>query len=374
MCRWNAFRPAAPVDELLFRTEHGLIDQSLHSRMGAETTNGDGFGVGWYGAGEDPARYRSVAPPGATTNLRELAAHVESPLFLAHIRATTGSRCSRPTATPSATGVAVRPQRRHRRLPRMRRDLLLAVDPALFDGIAGLDRLRAAVLPRADLRPRAGPARRGRARGRARRGDRARARGREPGADDARLQRRRAAVGGALLVRAQLAHAVRLRGRDALRRLHPDNPRCSARDEDRVVVSEPLADLPGAWIEVPESTALIVQPGPTSNSRSSRATSRPATDGAPAGSRRRAERAGRSPAPPCPRCAAACPAERARPRSRARCARAARRGRAPRGRRRRRPPRSGRGSRRRCPGARRSARSGARRPRPPEQHVLDLDG
>jgi glutamine amidotransferase len=32
--------------------------------------------------------------------------------------------------------------------------------------------------------------------------------------------------------------------------------------EDRVVVSEPVSDLPGAWREVPESTALIIQPGP----------------------------------------------------------------------------------------------------------------
>jgi predicted glutamine amidotransferase len=44
MCRWNAYiGEPLMLDELLFRTEHGLIDQSLHSRMGAETTNGDGF-------------------------------------------------------------------------------------------------------------------------------------------------------------------------------------------------------------------------------------------------------------------------------------------------------------------------------------------
>jgi hypothetical protein len=30
---------------------------------------------------------------------------------------------------------------------------------------------------------------------------------------------------------------------------------------DRVVVSEPLADLPGAWLVVPESTALVVANG-----------------------------------------------------------------------------------------------------------------
>jgi predicted glutamine amidotransferase len=30
--------------------------------MGAEPTNGDGFGLGWYGTGVGPAVYRSVAP------------------------------------------------------------------------------------------------------------------------------------------------------------------------------------------------------------------------------------------------------------------------------------------------------------------------
>ena len=33
-------------------------------------------------------------------------------------------------------------------------------------------------------------------------------------------------------------------------------------DEARVVVSEPLIDLPGLWHEVPPSTALVVQDGP----------------------------------------------------------------------------------------------------------------
>jgi predicted glutamine amidotransferase len=47
-----------------------------------------------------------------------------------------------------------------------------------------------------------------------------------------------------------------------LQALDPDNPRFPQMgDEDRIVVSEPLSDLPGAWLEVPEATALIVQPG-----------------------------------------------------------------------------------------------------------------
>src|SRR5256885_16941569 len=52
MCRWLAYS-GTPIllEELLYNREHSLIDQSLHSRMGVETTNGDGSGVGWYGVG-----------------------------------------------------------------------------------------------------------------------------------------------------------------------------------------------------------------------------------------------------------------------------------------------------------------------------------
>jgi hypothetical protein len=32
-------------------------------------------------------------------------------------------------------------------------------------------------------------------------------------------------------------------------------------EETRLVVSEPLGDLPGAWNEVPESSAGVVRPG-----------------------------------------------------------------------------------------------------------------
>jgi predicted glutamine amidotransferase len=141
MCRWNAyFGQPVLIDELLFRTQHSLIEQSLHSRMGVETTNGDGFGLGWYreGNGGTPARYRSVTPAWSDANLRDLASHVESPLFLAHIRATTGTPVQQTNCHPF----------RHGRwlfvhngvingFQAMRRDLLYAVDSSMFDGIAG---------------------------------------------------------------------------------------------------------------------------------------------------------------------------------------------------------------------------------------------
>ena len=63
MCRWLAYS-GTPIrlEELLVKRDRSLIDQSLHSRLGATTTNGDGFGVGWYEPGEGPRLYRSTHP------------------------------------------------------------------------------------------------------------------------------------------------------------------------------------------------------------------------------------------------------------------------------------------------------------------------
>jgi glutamine amidotransferase len=49
---------------------------------------------------------------------------------------------------------------------------------------------------------------------------------------------------------------------DTLRALHPESEELARlSDETRVVVSEPLGDLAGAWNEVPESHVGIVQAG-----------------------------------------------------------------------------------------------------------------
>ena len=47
-----------------------------------------------------------------------------------------------------------------------------------------------------------------------------------------------------------------------LRAQHPDNPVLQElSDESRLVVSEPLGDLAGAWNEVPESSYGVIQEG-----------------------------------------------------------------------------------------------------------------
>src|SRR5262245_6766397 len=92
MCRWVAYS-GSPVllEDLIFKPAHSLIDQSLHSRLGVETANGDGFGVGWYDGAGRPAIFHSVDPAWNNHNLRELATQISAPIFFAHIRASTGS-------------------------------------------------------------------------------------------------------------------------------------------------------------------------------------------------------------------------------------------------------------------------------------------
>src|SRR3954447_18858124 len=139
MCRWMAWlgQPVL-VEELLFNTQHGIVDQSLHSRLGAEPTNGDGFGLGWYGAGEGPAVYRSVSPAWADHNLRELAAHVESPLFLAHVRAAIGSPVQETNCHPFRFGHWLFVHNGYLGGFRaVRRELMLAVDPERFADMEG---------------------------------------------------------------------------------------------------------------------------------------------------------------------------------------------------------------------------------------------
>ena len=266
MCRWNAYlgQPLL-IGELLYRTKHGLIDESLHSRMGAETTNGDGFGVGWYGIADRtvPARYRSVNPAWNDVNLRELADHIESPLFLAHIRAAIGSPVQQTNCHPFRhgrwlfvhNGMIAGFQALHR-------DLLLAVDPSLFDGIAGSADSEVLLHLALSFGLEADPLS-----GMERAVGFVEEKARERGVENA-VQMTVGISDGERVwaVRYSSAHESRSlflsEDVDALRRLHPDNPRLQQLTEgDRVVVSEPLADLPGAWIEVPESTAVLLEDG-----------------------------------------------------------------------------------------------------------------
>jgi predicted glutamine amidotransferase len=264
VCRWLAYS-GSPIklEELLVKRDRSLIDQSLHARQGATTTNGDGFGVGWYGDDDTPRVYRSTHPAWNDRNLRELAAGISSRLFFAHIRASTGTAIQETNTHPFRYG---RWLWMHngliRDFTRVRRELVLAVDDSLFASIEGTTDSEVMFYlalthgleddPVAAVDSMVGVVERT---------------GRRHGVEHP-MQMTVATTDGKVVWAFRysserdsrsLYYSTRM---DVLEALYPDvGAFAKLSDETRVVVSEPLGDLPGAWNEVPESSVGMIQPG-----------------------------------------------------------------------------------------------------------------
>lgn len=105
MCRWAAYAgPPAFLDSILLSPVHSLIEQS-HSACKAKTAiNGDGFGLAWYDKRDEPGQYRDVLPAWADPNLQSLAYQIQSPLFMAHVRASTTGATNRTNCHPFTHG------------------------------------------------------------------------------------------------------------------------------------------------------------------------------------------------------------------------------------------------------------------------------
>ncbi len=265
MCRWLAYTGSTlPLENLVSRPANSLIHQSRDAAMGAEAINADGFGVGWYAPGDPvPALFRSVQPAWADPNLEELARHIHSPLFVAHVRATSGTPVQQTNCHPfrhggwlwAHNGVV-------RAFPTVKRDLVLAIDPALYPAIVGstdsevLFHLALTFGLRDD--PVAAVERMI---------DHVEVVGRDHQVEHP-LQGTFVTTDGVTVWAFRYSSERQSRTLfcsqevDALRLLHPEiEVLREVSDETRVIVSEPLSDLPGAWVEVPESHYLVIGPG-----------------------------------------------------------------------------------------------------------------
>jgi predicted glutamine amidotransferase len=251
------------IDELILKPKHSLIDQSLHAKLGAETTNGDGFGIGWYGVGETPGIFHSVEPAWNDRNLRELSAHIRSPLVFAHVRASSGSPVQETNCHPFRHGRWLWMHNGAiRGFPEVKRELVLAVDPSLYPAIEGStdsevffflaltlgleDDPPAAVAAAARLIEEIGE--------------------RHGIADP--IQMTVATTDGSSVWSFRYSSEGRSRSLfystdvSTLREQYPDRPLLhEVSEETRLVVSEPLDDLAGAWNEVPESTYGVIEAG-----------------------------------------------------------------------------------------------------------------
>lgn len=265
MCRWLAYsgEPLQP-STLILDAQHSLVAQSLNSPLGAETVNGDGFGFGWYPRDDRtrgiPALFHSIEPAWHDENLREITQAVESPLFFAHVRAAGGPPIQQTNCHPF----------RHENWMFMhngflsdfikyKRDLTFAVDPSLYPAIHGTTDSEVLFHLALTLGLQDDPI-----------GAMAKAVrmvesvGREKGVTFP-MQGTLAVSDGSTLwtfryssqgQTRSLFHSAEI---SALRELYPDAERLNLfGDRARVVVSEPLNNLPGAFIEVPEATVAIL--------------------------------------------------------------------------------------------------------------------
>lgn len=265
MCRWLAYsgEPLKPA-ELILDAQHSLVAQSLNSPLGAETVNGDGFGFGWYrtdpSEGNIPALFHSIEPAWHDENLRELTNAVRSPLFFAHVRAAAGPPIQQSNCHPFRyenwlfmhngflDGFA-----------QSKRDLVFAVDPSLYPLIHGTTDSEVLFYLALSLGLQDDPvAGLGRA---IRMVEKV---GEEKGIEYP-MQGTVAVSDGHTLwaFRYSTSHKSRTLYHSTaipeLREMYPDAARLQVfGDKAKVVVSEPLNNMPGAFVEVPESTAAIL--------------------------------------------------------------------------------------------------------------------
>ena len=261
MCRWVGYlgSPIAPR-ELLHDPPRSLIEQSRTHAPNMEIPNGDGTGLAWYEHRAEPALFRSITPAWGDQNLLELATEVRTRLFLAHVRAGTGTPVQQTNCHPFRyrnwifvhNGYVAGYQE-------LRRELLLAVRPDLFGNIAGSTDSElmfhlALTFGLADD-PIAGIARMaGFVEGVAA----------AAGVSAPALQMTVGVSDGRYLYAVRYASGPEVNslfvseGPESVEMLYPDDGLEHFGDDARVVVSEPLSDLPGLWRDVPAGSALIV--------------------------------------------------------------------------------------------------------------------
>ena len=254
--------PVFPEDYLLC-AENSLIDQSRHARMGRTTTNGDGFGLGWYGGRDEPGLFRDIRPAWNDDNLRNIAAQVRSPLFFAHVRAATSGGIARNNCHPFRYG---RWLFMHNgqigAFDRVRREIDCLIDDAYYHHRLGTtdsetffclmlthgleDDPPSAVERAVGLIERVG-----------------RANGVEHP-----IQMTVATTDGVCVWAYRYSSEGDSRSLyfstsvETLREQYPDNEVFQwVSEETRLVVSEPIGSLEGVWNEVPESSWCVVQPG-----------------------------------------------------------------------------------------------------------------
>jgi predicted glutamine amidotransferase len=261
MCRWIAYS-GTPIylHEALFEPEHSLIDQSLRAKSSETTTNGDGFGVGWYDERKFPGVFKDVRPAWNDGNLQALSQQIRAPLFMAHIRAATVGAVQRSNCHPfSHENWLFVHNGAIEGYELLRRELLFAISPELFNSIEGTTDSEV-MFYLALTFGMAGDV----ASGLARMAGFIEAAGERHGIENP-LQMSLGISDGENLYAVRYSTARRSRSLyhstdvEALEDITPEADRVSSKT--CAIVSEPLTSLADAWQEVPESSFVTIANG-----------------------------------------------------------------------------------------------------------------
>ena len=105
MCRLAAWLGSrVPIEDIIVKPPHSLIEQSQHATEAKLAVNGDGFGFAWYDEFGQLGIYRDVLPAWTDGNLLSLASMIRSTVFVAHVRASTYGQVSRSNCHPFRSG------------------------------------------------------------------------------------------------------------------------------------------------------------------------------------------------------------------------------------------------------------------------------
>lgn len=106
MCRLAAWIGAPrALEDVVVAPPHSLLTQSQDATEAKLAVNGDVFGIAWYQAEQaQPGLYRDVMPAWSDGNLPNLCRMIRAPVFLAHVRASTGAETSRLNCHPFTSG------------------------------------------------------------------------------------------------------------------------------------------------------------------------------------------------------------------------------------------------------------------------------
>lgn len=262
MCRWVAYLgDPVNVGSILYEPKNSIIHQSKKSSLGYEPTNGDGFGVGWYIEGvSEPFKYRSTQPAWNDANLKEITRNLSSPCFIAHVRATTGTAVQQTNCHPfryknwlfAHNGLI-------NKWSLVKRELTFAVDPSLYPNIQGSTDSEVLFYLALTLGLEDDPI------GAIQRILSAVEEACVKVSADKGLQMTICATEGSALYASRYATQGVARSlfvtSDAktVKEMYPENAKLGIfPDNAYMVVSEPLADLPGAHHEVPQGHTVIV--------------------------------------------------------------------------------------------------------------------